>query len=111
MVADGAMYVTDGEVDGHGRAVLQRRLGLRNQFVIERLLQSVVLRLDAVPGHTRRQRWIVEDGGKIDSARLPVANRSLNVEHVHTSDHVVKLLEAKICHVLAHLLGNKEKVV
>ena len=48
MAPDGAVDVADRQLDPHRLAVLDRRLGGRDQLVIERRVQPVVLRLAMV---------------------------------------------------------------
>jgi len=80
-------------------------------LLIERRIQAVVLRNFAVTGHAAGHRRVIEDHREIDSARFPVFDRGLHVEHVHASDHLVELLEAQLCHILTDLFSDKEKEV
>ena len=105
------MHVANRKAHFNRGAVFERVFRSRDQFVIESLFESMILRLYAVAGNTAGQRRIVENRRKIDASRLPVINRRLRVEHVHATDHVVDLAEAQLRHVLPHLLGNKEEEI
>src|SRR6185312_525538 len=64
-----------------------------------------------MPRYTARQRRIVKDRGKINSLRLPVFNGGPRIEHLYASNHIVYFAEAKLRHVLTHLLGHEEKEI
>src|SRR6185437_16957148 len=64
-----------------------------------------------MPRHTARQRRVVKDRRKINTLGLPVLDGGPGIEHFNTADHVVHLAEAKLGHILAHLLGDEEKEI
>src|ERR1017187_10076375 len=80
-------------------------------FVIERVFETVVLRLHASPGHARGHRRAIENCRKIEASRLPVIDCGLNVQHVNPPHHLVETAESQLRHVLTHLLGKKEKEI
>ena len=89
----------------------QRRRGLRDQLVIERLVEAVILRLDLAARHARGQRGRVENRGEIDALGLPVRVGDGGVDLVHAAHHLIDGAEAELGHVLAHLLGDEEEEV
>src|ERR1017187_6948266 len=63
-------------------------------FVIERVFETVVLRLHASPGHARGHRRAIENCRKIEASRLPVIDCGLNVQHVNPPHHLVETAES-----------------
>ena len=89
----------------------ERRRGLGDQRVIERLVEAVILRLHAAARHARGQRGRVENRREIDALGLPVRVGDGGVDLVHAAHHLVDGAEAELGHVLAHLLGDEEEEV
>src|SRR5665213_3315343 len=79
--------------------------------MIERLNESVILSLHAAAGNTRGQGGGVEDGGEIYALGLPVRIGDSSIDLVDATNHFIDSAEAEFCHVLTHLLGNKEEEV
>src|SRR5580658_6980924 len=109
--AHGAMHVPHREVDGNGREIFDCRVGFFENFVIERLLQAVVLRLHATARYAPRNWGVVEDGGKIQAASFPVIDRGFDFQHVDAADHLVDGAEAQVCHVLPDLFGEEKEEI
>ena len=91
--------------------MLDRILGLLDELMVEGLVKTMVLgdataSADAL-GHIR----IVQDGGEVEAARLPMKVSVARLKRIDTSDHLVHRAEAHPRHVLADLLGDKEEVV
>ena len=82
--------------------------GLRDELLVERLVEAVVLRLGAeevlavvrVLGHG-------EDRREVEAVRLPVVDRRAGVEHLGVADRLGDRAEAERGEVLAHLLGDE----
>ena len=107
----GAMYVADIEAAGHGRLRFERGFRLRNESVVERRAEPVILTGGAATRNTRRQLGLIKDRREIDALRLPVGIVNVHVDLFHVADHFVDATEAKLGHVLAHLLGDEEEEV
>ena len=108
---DGAIGVADEGVDLHRHPVLERRPALRNQVVVERDVEAVVLRADAAARDAGGQIRHVEERPQVEAVRLPVMHRGLDVEAVGAADHLVERAEAELRHDLAHFLREKAEEV
>ena len=64
--------------------------------MIERLIQSVILRLDAAPRDARGHRGLYRIGEKSMPLRLPVVDRPPHLDHVDAADHFVDGAEAEL---------------
>ncbi len=91
--------------------IFQRRFDRAHQLVIERLLQPMILLVNAVPRDARGQRRRIENRRQIDALGLPVIAGQPSLQTVHASHHFVKGAEAEARHVFAHLLGEEEEEV
>ena len=109
--ADGAVNVADGEAAGDRGFRFEGRLGFRDQLMIERLIEAVVLLLHLAARNAGGNGWRVEDGGEIDALGLPVGIGDGGIDLVDAADHLVDLAEAKLGHVLADLFGDEEEEV
>ena len=89
----------------------ERRRGLRDQRVIEGLVEAVILGLHLAPRDARGQRGRIEDRGEVDALGLPVRIGDGGVDLVHAAHHLIDGAEAELGHVLAHLLGDEEEEV
>src|SRR5690348_6974587 len=79
--------------------------------MIQRAVQSVILRVYAASRHSRRNGWIVENRREIQAASLPVIDGWFHVEPVYAADHLVHGAESQASHVLPNLLGEEEKEI
>src|SRR5579864_1332468 len=79
--------------------------------MVERVVQAVILGMHAPPCYTRWHRRVVEDGGEVESARLPMVDGILGIEHVDAANHLVDGAESEFRHVLPDLLGEEEKEI
>ena len=91
--------------------MIQRRLGLLDQLMIQRLVQAVILRDQTAPPDAAGHLWIIENGRKIEPARLPVIQRPAHFDAVHAADHLVHVPKAKLRHPLPHFFGDEEEKV
>ena len=107
----GPMSIAHRQFDLNRHTAFERSLRLGEQVMIEHLLQAMVLRLHAAPRHARRHWWIVKNGRQVQSARLPMIDGRLRVEHVDAANHLVHAAETQFGHVLPNLLGQKEEEV
>ena len=105
------MDVADRKLDFNRRERLQRSAHLSQNAMIERLVQSMILRMHASPRHPRGHRRIVENRGKVEPLRLPVIDCIFGVEHVDAPDHLVHRAESHLGHVLPNLLRDEEKEI
>ena len=107
--ADRAVDVADRQRRAHRLAALERVLGERDQLVVERLLQAVVLGLGAarlLVGEDVAVRRLVQDRGQVEARGLPVVDRVADVERVDAADRLLERPEAQLREQLAHLLGD-----
>ena len=109
--ADGAVQVAHRQVDGHRLTALQRRGRQREELLVERLVEAVVLAFGVVTADRGRHVRTVEDAAVVEAARLPVADTLLHVEQVGATDEVVELADAQLGHQLAHFVGDEEEEV
>ena len=106
-----AVDIANGELDDDGCAALDGFTGVIDQLVIERLVESVVLRLHAAPGDAQRHLRVVQQHRQVEALGLPVVQRRTRVQHVHTAHHLIEGAEPHLRHVAADLLGNEEEKV
>ena len=87
--ADRAMHVADRQLQLDGGSRFQGIARVVDQLVVERLLQSMILRHQAAAPDASRDGRAVKDGREIDSLRFPVVDGIAHVQHVHPADHLV----------------------
>src|SRR5205823_4933727 len=109
--AHGAVAVRDRQLEADRLAPLERRPAARDDLIVERLREAVVLQLDAAPRDRGRYVRGVEDLRQVHALRLPVPGDVAHVQHVDAPDHVVDGAEAERCHDLAQLLGDEHHEV
>ena len=105
------MHVANRKASRNRRLGFQRRCGLLDEDVIERLIKAMILGLNLMASHARWQRGRVENRGEVDAFGLPVVLGDGGVDFFHSPHHLIECAEAKFGHVLAHLLGEKEEEV
>src|SRR5277367_889762 len=105
------MDIANWETHLDGNARVQGRLCLSDERVIERLFETMVLRDSLAACDTAGQRRLIQDGREINARRLPVINGRFPFNSVNPADHFVHGAEPQLRHVLAYLLGEKEKEV
>ncbi len=99
--------------------MIERVAGMIDELVIERLIEAVILHIDAAAGDAARRGRRVEDGREIDpfgfflSERLlwPMIDIATLFEHIDAADHLVEGAEAHLRHVAAHLFGDEEEEI
>ena len=89
-----AVDVADRQLDRHRLAALERGPGELEELIVERLVEAVVLRLDAVNRHLGGHVGLVQHRRQVDALGLPVLDRFARLEHVDAADHLVDGLEA-----------------
>ena len=111
--SDGAVYVAHRQVHFDGRKSFESIVNLSEDFVIERLLQTMILRLHAPSRHSRRHRRVIEDCRKVETSRLPVIfpeiDSRFHIQHVDAAHHLVHGAESQLRHVLPKLFRKEEK--
>ena len=103
--ADGAVDVADRQLQPDRLAVAQRALAQRDQRVVERLLQAVVLPR-VWCARRRLGTRAPQDRREVEPDGLPVLDRLGGVEHLDVADRLVERAEAEGGELLAHLLGD-----
>src|ERR1051326_7335985 len=105
------MHIAHGQVYFHRAQTQQRIERMFDQLMVKRVVQAVLLGMNAASRHPGWHGRIVQYRGEVETSPLPMLNSRLNVEHVDTTDHLVHGAEAELGHVLSHLLGEEEKEV
>ena len=109
--ADRAIHVANRHAELDRLAPQQRVLAPAHQLVVERLLETVILRAHAALRDRRRDDRLVENLREIEARRLPVIDGLRHVDLVHAPDHLVHRPEAELRHQLAHVLGDEAEEV
>src|SRR5450830_1198016 len=109
--AHGAVQVLHRRDERDALALLQRSLGLRDQLVIERLLQAVFLFLVVVHAQAFVDLRLVEDRREVQALRLPVRDGLGLVQQVGAADQLVVGADAQLRHQLARFFGHEEEVI
>jgi len=99
-------------VESNRRARVQGFPALRDQLLIERLVEPVILARTAVQilVHERRVRC-VQDGRQIQLVRLPMLGGTLGVQRPDLSDHLVDRTEAQLRHQFPDFLRDEQEEV
>src|SRR5438270_1804390 len=82
-----------------------------HKLMVQRLLQPMVLVMDATARHARRDLRIVKNRREVEPAGFPMLYRRLHVKPVHATNHLVDRPETELRHVLPYLLGDEEKEI
>ena len=91
--------------------LVERRLRSRDQRVVERAHEAVVLRFRQAPGDLGRHLRLVEHAREVEPPRLPVLDARAHVEQVGAADHFLERAEAQLRHDFAHFLGDEEEKI
>ena len=87
-------------------------MGQRDQFVVERPLEAVVLVLAVETGDGVRRLGLHEQVGQVDVLRLPpMVDDGAGLELVDPAHHLVDRAEPELGHDLAQVLRHEEEVV
>ncbi len=100
-----------GSLISMGVPLLEGLAGVLDQLVIERLVEAVILRLDAAARHAAGHRRVVQNGRKVDALGLPVVQGLARFQHVDAAHHFIESAEAHLRHVAAHLFGDEEEEI
>ena len=109
--AHGPVHVADGLDEADLLATLQRRSRLLDQDVIQRALQSMILRLHLATRHVSRHGRVVEHPREIQPLRLPVLDATPHVQKLRATDQLIESTHAQLSHQLAHFISHEEEVV
>src|SRR5207253_3557603 len=82
-----------------------------DQLPVKRVRKAMVLLFLTRAGDRRIDRGLMENGGEIQTLRLPVVNGRLRLELVGAPDHLLELAEAERGHQFPHFLGDEEEIV
>ncbi len=106
--AHNTVAVADGQHGPHLFLALQRWLAQPDQvLLVDRQVQSVILRHLAVGPHRCSHLRLVEDVGEIQSPGFPMIHRLFDLQAVDVSHHLVQRAETQLRHQFADFLGNK----
>ena len=100
----------DRQVERHGRAVFQSRVGLLDQPPVEHVIDLVALRLDTAACRAIGHRRTVQQRVEVNGLRLPVIGLALD-EQIGVPDEVLKMSHAQLRHDLADLLRDEGEIV
>ena len=81
----------------------------RDQLVVERAREAVILLFLLRTRDFRRHLRLMEDAREVEAARLPVRDARAHVEQIGAADHLLERAEAQLRHELAHFLGDEEE--
>ena len=104
--AHGAVDVAHRQLGADRPAGLERLGSQLDELVVERAVETVVLRDRTAPRSALRQVGDVEDRAQVEAARLPVVDGPRGVEHLGVADRLLEGAEAELGEQLAHLLGD-----
>ena len=91
--------------------VLERVLAQLDELAVQRLFQTVILRLDPMQRHLRPDVRFVQQRAQIDVPRLPMIDRLAGVQAFDASHHFIQGAEAQLRHVFAQLLRDEHHEV
>ena len=100
-----------GRLSDAGTPFSMRFPHVRNDLVIERCLQAMVLRLRAPPAHVARHRRIVDHGRKVNPLGLPVLDVRPLHQAIHPPDHLVHRAESQLRHHAPQIFRDEEKEI
>lgn len=106
-----AVNIADRQLEVDRNLVLDGVLGVIDQLVIERLLQTVILTDRAEASDTFRNIGREEHLLHIEPLGLPMIDGIAHLEAIRTADHLVHRAEPKLRHDLPEMLGDEEEVV
>ena len=110
--AHGAIGVLDLELPANRSSFGNGGLRGRDETIVERFVEAVVLLLCAVDvGHSVLLFGRRQNRREVDALRLPVHDRIHGVQHVDAPDHLPIGTKPERRHDLACLLGDHEEVV
>ena len=105
--ADGALGVRDRQLDLDRSALVEHEPTASDELVVEVLVELVILRAEVPARLGLREVGSDEDRREVESGRLPVSDRAVDVEQVAASDDLVERAIPEFGEVLAHLLGDE----
>ena len=109
--ADRPVHVPNREVQFDRLLPLQRVARPRDDLIVERLVEPVILRTDPPPDCGLRDVGRVQHLREIDARGLPVRQGVAHLETIDTADHLVDGAEPELRHQLAHFFGDEPEVV
>lgn len=90
--------VADGNIQLHCLTLLKAWKDFLNEFMIERLIQAVILLLHAVGSKSLRNRRFLKQGSEVDALGLPVMDSLLGIKALHMPHHLVDGSEPQFGH-------------
>ncbi len=109
--AGGAVDISDWKLELDRLLFLDRGAALRNQRLVEHLVERVVLALGVVDRDLRRHVGLMEDAGEIETLGLPMVDGLLLIEDLGPADHLGEGAEAECGHIFADLFGDEEEEI
>ncbi len=96
--ADRAVRVADLVLEAHRRLPLDRSRRSRDQLVVERAIEPVVLLFAMEARDFRRHRRLIEDAREVQAPRLPVIDAGAGVEQIRAADQLLEAADAELGH-------------
>ena len=108
---DGPVDVPDIGLDLDRRPFIESRPRPGDEFVVEGLVEPVILVFAIVDRDVGTHFRLVEQPAQVDALGLPVIDGLPAVQQVHPADHFVDRPEAEPGHDPANFLGDQEQIV
>ena len=109
--AERTVHVADVHRDRHALAMLEGRLCLGDELVVERLVEFMVLFDRLVQDRAGHRAGLHEHVRQIDAFGLPAAHRLVLVEALHMAHGLLERTEAQLGEDLTHLFGDEHHEV
>ena len=90
------LMLLDLALDANRLAMVQRSGGGGDQRIVDRLVETVILRLGPMQRLVGGDVDLVQQSRQIDALRLPVIERAARVDPVDPADHLVERAEAHL---------------
>ena len=108
---EGPVVVVDVDLDLDRLAPLQGGFGQPDQFVVDGLVQTVILNATVVDACPFTGIRLGQDTAEIQPLCLPVVDRLAHIQTIALADHLVDRTETQLRHQLPNLFRHEEKVV
>ena len=105
--ADSSVHITNRHRERHRDRIVDGGLRLRDELLIERNVETVILRDRLVQCLAVLVLRHCEDRADIQTRRLPMRDRGTGVEHLDMTNHLGHRCKAKLRHQLTNFLGDE----
>ena len=105
------MHVADGQVQRNLSPMFERIGAPFDELVVERPLQTVLLRAHTEARRLGRHVGLMKDRREIEPLGFPVIDRRPEVQPIHAPDHLVYCSKPELGHVLPDFLRDEPEEV